>query len=151
LLAKIDFEKQDQYCVYIHELQHGFYNRLTDHKGIWLLTGMQKGIAEHSYLVERGKVYMGIAKIEQFILGDPLDNVYIFLPRGAELPVDAIKALWEKYQIGFELSPNKNFFKMLRNIMPKSYLIYYTEGCIHKLELYGHQVEKMFDLTDIIP
>lgn len=64
LHSKIDFEKYNQYCICTYGMQHGFYNCLSDRKGIWKQTGIPCGIAEHSYKTSRGKVYLGVAKID---------------------------------------------------------------------------------------
>lgn len=147
---KIDFEKYDQYSVCTHECLHGFYNRLTDYKGIWKLLGIADGIADCSYDVNKGRVYWGITKTLNLYQQCHIRNVAILLPRGKSLPIDEIKQLWEDKQIGFEIHPNKDLFQIMQNIMPNAYLIYYTEneGC--RLELYGFQVENKFDLSDIV-
>lgn len=43
LREKIDFANYDSYCICIHQLQHGFYNRMPNRKGIWNLASLPKG------------------------------------------------------------------------------------------------------------
>lgn len=63
LCKKIDFELYDQYSVCIHERVHGFYNRLTDYKGVWILSNLPRGMADYFYDVKQGRVYWGAIKI----------------------------------------------------------------------------------------
>lgn len=151
LHAKIDFEKYDQYCVCIHEVAHGFYNRLTDYKGIWGLLSLPQGIAGHAYDVERGRVYWGIMEAPQAPSWYKISDMCFLLPKGALFPVDTLKELLEEYHIGFEICPNRSFFEKLLNVIPNSYLMYYKEGQNYKLELYGAFVENLFVKKDIGP
>lgn len=128
LHTRIDFEKYNQYCICIHEIAHGFYNRLTDYKGIWGLLSLPQGIAGHAYNVERGRVYWGIMEASQTSPWYKVSDICVLLPRGVLFPVDTLKDLLEEYQIGFEICPNKSFFEKLLNVIPNSYLMYYKEG-----------------------
>ena len=42
----------------------GFYNSITDYKGIWKMNGLSKGEFEGSYITQNGKVYFGIKRGE---------------------------------------------------------------------------------------
>ena len=149
--AKIDFEKYDKYCVCIHEIAHGFYNRLTDYKGIWKLLSMPQGITGDAYNVERGRVYWGIMEVPKTLLWYKISNMCFLLPKGSLFPVDELKGVLEEYHIGFGIYPNKSFFKKLLNVIPNSYLMYYKEGLDHKLEIYGSFVESLFVCADVTP
>lgn len=148
LRAGIDFEKYNQYCICIHEKQHGFYNRLTDHRGIWKLTGLPYGIAEDSYEVNRGKVYWGVSEVPQTRNWYEISNVCILMPKEEVFPVEVVKQLWKENQIGFDVNPDEALFRTLLTAMPNSYLFYCTRGIDCRLEIFGTQVEKRFDAID---
>ena len=145
LRARIDFAKYDQYSVCICEKTHGNYNRLTDYKGVWGLAELPRGIAEHAYMVERGKVYWGILQTPDAWQWQIISDVCILLPRGCSFPEDGAKQLWEEARIGFDVRPDKDFFRKLLKIMPEAVLMHFTTGLDYKLELFGLQVEDLFD------
>lgn len=149
LCKKINFELYDQYSVCIHERVHGFYNRLTDYKGVWILSNLPRGMVDYFYDVKQGRVYWGAIKITNEPKWYHISNVIILVPRDESFPIDSLKQLWSNEHIGFDVSPNKDFFRKILEIIPKACIVRYTEDEICRLELYGYQVENKFDIVDV--
>ncbi len=149
LRTKIDFENYDQYCVCIHARRHGFYNRVTDYKGIWALSELPKGMAEGWYDVDQGRVYWGVIQTANEPVWYRICSAMILLPAGEPFPTDQIMQMWSDEHIGFDVLPNKAFFRKILDLLPNAYVISYSDNELCRLEIYGFQVENRFELIDI--
>lgn len=151
LRTKIDFKNYDQYCVCTLARRHGFFNRMTDHKGIWALSEFPKGLAEGSYDVDQGRVYWGVMQTANEPAWYRICSAMILLPVGEPFPSDLIMQMWSDEHIGFDIFPDKSFLRHLSDMLPNAYLINYSDNEACRLELYGFQVENKFELFDIYP
>ncbi len=135
------------YCC-AHCLPHGMFNRMTDHKGIWKLSKLPSGSMEHAYIVDEGKVYWGVIKENDFAQLQHYSSVVILLPKEEIFPFSAVASLWEKHHIGFSTFPSERFFADLQDLLPKAYFLHYAENGESKIDIWGKDVESIFDIHD---
>lgn len=135
------------YCCSFY-LPHGMYNKMTDYKGIWKLSKLPSGCMEHAYIVDEGKVYWGVIKGNDFAQLHHYSNVVILLPSDEPFPYSAVASLWEKHNIGFSTFPAEHLFIDLQTLLPKAYILHYADNGESKIDIWGKDVESIFDIND---
>lgn len=135
------------YCC-TYSLAHGYFNCVTDHKGIWGLTALPIGCITDSHSAPGGKVYWGIIREEKPVRLHHYASVVILCPLTCKMPMQKMKQLWEKYHIGFECIPDKSFFDELLQMIPEAMVLHYPEHGEAELSVYGYGVEELFEEAD---
>lgn len=149
ICRKLDiFTSYTAYYCCIYALPHGFYNKVTDYKGIWKLAGLPQGNREFSYDVDEGRVYGGFIEEKHPIKLRHDANVVILLPKEEKLDDAGCIQLWKAHQIGFMKHPSSTFFTELRNLLPQAYILHYEETGEAALEVWGKDVEQRFKEAD---
>lgn len=131
-----------------HCVQHGFYNKVTDYKGIWGLTSLPKGSMNGFYDVDDGRVYWGVIEENEPKALKHDSNVVILLPENQPFPDKQVKEVFEKHRIGFFTYPSKAFFEELIALLPSAYVIHDSETGDSVLEVWGNKVEQIFEEED---
>lgn len=139
------------YYWYTHCVQHGFYNKVTDYKGIWGLTSLPKGSMNGFYDVDDGRVYWGVIEENEPKALKHDSNVVILLPENQPFPDKQVKEVFEKHRIGFFTYPSKAFFEELKALLPSAYVIHDSETGDSVLEVWGNKVEQIFEEEDCHP
>ncbi len=98
LIEKLRLNRLKKLSIIAISVQNGYYNIVTDKKGIWGLTKQADGLYKNSFLSSNGKIYMGITdkKIE-FQDVDKLCYIFeIFIPKQIEILFDLIYNVFYK-------------------------------------------------------
>jgi hypothetical protein len=139
----------DEYSVYsIYTLGVRDYNRITDYKKIWGLTGFKSaGLYANYYDREDERVYFGIIKgqteLEKHHL---LGCVLVYLTSESSLEVEKVFELFSDNRFSIDVSRDRHYsvLSSLQKQIQGSIVVYKKWGGV-SLEIYGDNVDQILD------
>ncbi len=102
LLNRLDIDSYRIIHVCGKLIPYGFFNRVTDHGGIWKIYNIQKGEFEKTYLCEKGKVYFGTKTgIGRECFLSDYSAIIILLPEKCTLDLNDLYNLFKEEKVEF--------------------------------------------------
>jgi hypothetical protein len=142
--AKVDLSERKEFTVLVCFVPVGYYNAVTDKKGVWGLTKQHRGVFESSYITENGKVYFGITDgIEKKTVKGITAVIEIYIPEKNAFPCEKVFEMFVAADCDM-LSDDINddiLLEKVREAIPDAIII---DRASSSVKLYGGKIEKLF-------
>lgn len=141
ILNTLPLSKLKKYYLCHEKLPESSCNTVTEHKKIWGLQGLTKGLCEAAYTVSEKRIYLGIK--EETGEG-AVSNIEIFAPENAFDPAAFCSLLKEK---GCDISQNEYieaFAEAVEND-PGIFILKYFSGCDCGVDVYTGKATELFE------
>lgn len=151
LLSRLDFEELSIYHICGTLMEHGRYNAVTDHRKIWGLNHLEKGLYDNSYMVKNGKVYFGITqgKGKDCFLSDT-SSTMLLVPDRCELDPNEVFLLFKDKEVEFRKSDVVESLKTLIDIVPDLIALHYSAFNGAKLYILNQSIEGLLKESDLM-
>lgn len=131
-------------------IAHGFYNSITDYKGIWNMIGLSRGEFDGSYITKKGKVYFGIkcGKGKTCFFSDT-SAIMLLVPNELQINNEDIFQRFKKNKVDFSdrAEINKTLHELVESCQG-TLAIHYDVGGERAIDLFGIGCKTIFKEDD---
>lgn len=148
---KIDFKNFDVYFLCFYEVPNGCYNAVTNHKGVWGLANLPKGIYNAHYQMTKGRMYFGVLKVfDAQSFCDICVGTALVLSKETTLDVDGIFRILSNAAFDpKEVSESQlRVLEAIYSMYPEATLLKYTYWHENSLRIWGKNLKKWFARSD---
>lgn len=147
----VELEQYNAYYIYSCTMPNEKVNRITDHKRIWGLLGMQEGVFTGEYTSSNGKVYFGVSEEPgDAPLSADSSALILLVKRENEFNGEDVFKIFKEHQYIFGEKSNESdlMLMQLSELYDDSIMLKYD--CISQvsLDVYGENVERLFANAD---
>lgn len=147
--SKINFEQYNIYHIYSYTLEKSKVSRITDHKGIWGLTGLPHGTYSTYYDIKDVRIYIGVCIGHGVIdFKDNNASLELLLPKYLQISeAQIVEMIFDDFS-NLLTAPSLQSLLKLQSKLPDSLLLFYDFQQDAQLVIVGEKAEMLFEKTD---
>lgn len=146
---KINFEQYNICHIFSYTLERSKVSRITDHKGIWGLTGLPHGTYSTYYDVNDVRVYIGV-RIGHGVTDFKNNNASLemLLPKHLQISqTQIVEMIYDNFSNPLA-APSLQSLLKLQSKIPDSLVLFYDFQQDAQLMIVGEKAEMLFEKTD---
>lgn len=149
LSKRIPWKKYTNYHLFSYTLNKSLVNRISDHKSVWGLANLSRGVYSTYSDTNETRTYIGIdVSFEKDVFNHKKSSVVILVPQEVTITAEEIVSMFCKPLSNFFVSPSVSFMLEIQRSIPGSIMLFYHFHRNAQLAVVGNDVEKIFSKDD---